>query len=91
MAYLIFHKREDVEQFENALMEAKHGIKKACEIFDDMKEQFGERRGGGYDERGGYGERYDGRYSNRGGYDERNYYRREPDWDERRDSRGRYM
>ena len=55
-----------------------------------MKEEFGERRVS-YGERHGYGEHYDGRYSNRGGYDERNYYRREPEWDERRDSRGRYM
>ena len=89
---IIFRERYDgdAERFESALKKAKAGIHEACEIFEDMKEEFGERRVS-YGERHGYGEHYDGRYSNRGGYDERNYYRREPEWDERRDSRGRYM
>lgn len=50
----------DVERFEDALKDAKRGIKEACEIFEDMKEQFSER--------GSYGERYSRRgygYSNR--------------------------
>jgi hypothetical protein len=50
----------DVERFEDALKDAKMGIKEACEIFEDMKEQFSERRG--------YSERYSsrgGRYSSR--------------------------
>lgn len=63
----------DAERFEMALKKAKNGIKEACEIFEDMKEEFGERRGS-------YGERYDGRYSRRD-YDD--YYRRDPEWDER--------
>lgn len=71
----------DVERFEDALKDAKMGIKEACEIFEDMKEQFGERRG------------YSERYSNRGDYRQRGYYRRDwDDMDERRyrDSMGRY-
>lgn len=50
----------DVERFEDALKDAKMGIKEACEIFEDMKEQFSERRS--------YSERYSGRsghYSSR--------------------------
>lgn len=46
----------DVERFEDALKDAKRGIKEACEIFEDMKEQFSERGSGSYEER----------YSNRG-------------------------
>lgn len=46
----------DAERFESALWKAKKGIKEACEIFEDMKEQFSERRG------------YSDRYSERGGY-----------------------
>lgn len=57
----------DAEQFESALHKAKKGIKEACEIFEDMKDEFSERRG------------YSERYSNRGG----GYSRRdEEDWDE---------
>lgn len=72
----------DVQRFEDALWDAKKGIKEACEIFEDMKEQFGER--------GSYGERYSNRgYNQRGG----GYSRR--DWDDMeerryRDSMGRY-
>ncbi len=66
----------DVERFEDALKDAKMGIKEACEIFEDMKEQFSERSG--------YSERYSsrgGRYSSRDWEDdmddmsERRYYR----------------
>lgn len=39
----------EVRRFEESLRIAKEGIKEACEIFADMKEQ--------YSERGGYGER----------------------------------
>jgi hypothetical protein len=49
----------DVHRFEESLKMAKEGIMEACEIFEDMKEQFSER--------GGYGERYSQRYSQRGG------------------------
>lgn len=51
----------DVERFESALWKAKKGIKEACEIFEDMKEQFSERRG------------YSERYSERGGYSDRDW------------------
>ena len=71
----------DVARFESALKDAKMGIKEACEIFEDMKEQFGERRG--YSERYGQGDQTKG------------YYRRDHDWDDMeerrsRDSMGRY-
>lgn len=91
MGYLVMNMREDdAMRFESALKKAKSGIHEACDIFEDMKEQFGERRGS-YGERGGYSERYDGRYSSRGGeYGERDF-RPTPDWELRRDSRGRYM
>lgn len=49
-----------VERFETALKDAKMGIKEACEIFEDMKEQFSDRSS--------YGERYSSRgYYNRDG------------------------
>lgn len=83
----------DVRRFEEGLKMAKHGLAEAYGIWEDMKEQFSERRGG-YSERESYGERYNAR----GGYGERGgYYRRDDhDWDEMperryRDSRGRYM
>lgn len=82
---VIFRERYDgdAERFESALKKAKASIHEACDIFGDMKEEFGER---------GYGERYDGRYSSRSGdYGEREHYHRDSDWGERRDSRGRYM
>lgn len=83
---VIFRERHegDAEHFESALKKAKAGIHEACEIFEDMKEEFGERGGS-------YGERYSmrgGNYGEHGGY-----YGRE--WDEMperryRDSMGRY-
>lgn len=77
---------EDVQRFEESLKMAKAGIKEACEIFEDMKDQFSER--------GSYGERY----NQRGSYGERSYYRSRDgysgrewdDMDERRDRMGRY-
>lgn len=87
---------DDVRRFEHGLKKAKMGIAEAYEIFEDMKDQFGERRG--------YGERYDNRYDRR--YDtidhraeqmpERAHVISERDWQElqerrRRDSYGRYM
>lgn len=69
---------EDVRRFEESLKMAKAGIKEACEIFEEMKDQFSER--------GGYGERYSQRYGER-------YSGREWDeMPERRgrDSMGRY-
>jgi len=72
----------DVRRFEEGLMAAKEGIMEACEVFEKMKDQFGER--GGYGERG-YGERY--------GERDRAMRRDEiGEWGERRgrDSMGRY-
>lgn len=79
----------DVRRFEEGLKMAKHGIAEAFGIWEDMKEQFSERRGGE-----SYGERYNprGNYGERGGY----YRRDEREWEDMperryRDSRGRYM
>lgn len=77
---VIFRERYegDAEKFESALMKAKKGIKEACEIFEEMKDEFSERGGGGggYSQRSGYGERY----SNRSGG---SYRRRDDDeWDD---------
>lgn len=37
----------DVRRFEESLKAAKMGLKEACEIYEDMKEQFSERDGYG--------------------------------------------
>ena len=84
---IVLHERNegDVRRFEDSLRMAKAGIKEACEIFEDMKEQFSERGD------------YSSRYSNRDRYGERGGYYRREDWDEMmperrsRDGRGRYM
>lgn len=68
----------DVRRFDEAIKRAKSGIKEACEIWEDMKDEFSER--------GSYGERYSMRDHDR-------YYGREwDDMPERRmrDSMGRY-
>lgn len=61
---IVLHERNegDVRRFEESLRVAKSAIREACEIFEDMKEQFSERGGS-------YGERY----SQRGDYGERHY------------------
>ena len=68
----------DVRRFDEAMKRAKSGLKEACEIWEDMKQEFSER-GGSYSER--YHHDYDERYHDR-------------DWDympeRRRDSMGRY-
>jgi len=69
---------DDVRRFEESLKMAKQGIKEACEIFEEMKEQFSER--GSYGER--YSQRYGERYSSR---DMDDMYERRG-----RDSMGRY-
>lgn len=86
MGYIVFHMREsEADRFESALKKAKKGLAVACDIYEDMKSEFSERDSG-------YDERYDGRYSPRGDYDERDYHRRhDPDWDERRGRKDRYM
>jgi hypothetical protein len=72
---------DDVRRFDESMKRAKSGLMEACEIWQDMKDQFSER-GGRYSER--YNERYDERDR---------YYGR--DWDDMherryRDSMGRY-
>lgn len=92
---------DDVRRFEHGLKKAKMGIAEAYDIFEDMKDQFGERRG--YDER--YDHRYDHRYDMPQGvtidhrvepWHERSHVISERDWQElqerrRRDSYGHYM
>ena len=51
----------DVRRFEEAMKMAKEGIMEVCEVYEDMKAQFGER----------YGERYGNRYGHREDMDER--------------------
>lgn len=97
-----YRQKSDVDEFEEAAMMAKEGIKMAkegvemiCEISEAMAEEFGfrERRGGG---RGGNrGGNRGGGYGGRGGYGERD------EWDDddemmmrerrRRDRMGRFM
>lgn len=78
---IVLHERNegDVRRFEESLRMAKAGIKEACEIFEDMKEQFSER----------------GDYSRYSARDHQGMYRREEwdEMPERRyrDARGRYM
>ena len=79
-------KSSDSREFEEAMDMAKEGMERICELAEEMREQYGERRGS-------YGSR--GSYGRRGGYGERD------EWDEmdgdmygmrrRRDFRGRYM
>lgn len=66
---------DDAKRFDEAMKRAKSGLMEACEIWEDMKEQFSER--------GSYGEHYRSGYSSRDwdAMDERRM----------RDSRGRYM
>ncbi len=81
------HSSENAKDFEEAMDMVKEGYERICDLAAEMKEQYGERRGG----RGYYG----GRYGMRDGY----YGRRDDEmWDDdyygerrRRDSRGRYM
>ena len=68
---------DDAKRFDMALKKAKAGLMEACEIWEDMVDQFSER-GGSYEER----------YSQRGGYRGREW----DDMPERRsrDGMGRY-
>ena len=70
---------EDVQRFEEAIYEAKEAISEICEIYEEMKSQFGEGEESQYGER--YSRRYGERYSSRGSMGERRM----------RDGRGRYM
>lgn len=78
----------DSREFEEAMDMAKEGLERVCELAEEMREQYGERRSyGSYGSRGGYGRRGD-------------YSRRDDEmWEDddmyamrrRRDSRGRYI
>ena len=78
-----YGRKSEAMEFEEAAMMVEEGLECMRELAEEMKEQYGERRGS-YGSRGGYGMRGD-------------YGRR--DWEEddmygerrRRDSRGRYM
>lgn len=56
-------KSGDVRRFDEAMKKAKSGIKEACEIWEDMKEEFSERR-------------YSDRYSRRDDHDWDDMYER---------------
>lgn len=81
----------DVRRFEESLKMAKSGIKEACEIFEDMKEEFSERSG--YSERRHDPYRIEMRYRD-DDYRERDYYRDHDgyssrEWDDMRERRMR--
>ena len=71
---------DDARRFDESMKKAKSGLMEACEIWEDMKDQFSERRGS-------YGSRYSMRGYDDRGYDERGgYYGRE--WDDMHERRG---
>lgn len=70
-------------EFEEAAQMVEEGLECMRELAEEMKEQYGERRGS-YGSRGGYGMRGD--YGRRDWEDDDMYGERR-----RRDSRGRYM
>lgn len=70
-------------EFEEAAQMVEEGLECMRELAEEMKEQYGERRGS-YGSRGGYGMRGD--YGRRDWDDDDMYGERR-----RRDSRGRYM
>lgn len=84
MIHIFERSGDDAKRFDEAMKRAKSGLMEACEIWEDMKEQFSER-GGSYGERWSPGE--DGMQW-RGGMRRRDY----DDMSERRyrDSMGRY-
>ena len=77
----------DSREFEEAMDMAKEGMERICELAEEMREQYGERRSygsyarGSYGRRGDYGRRDDEMWDDDDMYGERR----------RRDSRGRYM
>lgn len=96
MAYAIYNLRggdygrrsSSSHEFEEAMDMAKEGLERVCELAEEMREQYGERRSyGSYGSRGGYGRRGDyGRRDDEIWDDDEMYRERR-----RRDSRGRYM
>ena len=71
---------DDVRRFDESMKRAKSGLMEACEIWQDMKDQFSERGGD-------YASRYNMRGYDERGYDDRGYYGRE--WDDMRERRYR--
>lgn len=87
-----YGRKSESMEFEEAAQMVEEGLECMRELAEEMKEQYGERRGGSYGSRGGYGMR--GGYGNRGNYGMRD------EWDDmddmygerrRRDSRGHFM
>ena len=81
-----YGRKSEAMEFEEAAMMVEEGLECMRELAEEMKEQYGQRRGGSYGSRGGYGMR--------GSYGRRDH----EEWDDdmygerrRRDSRGRYM
>ena len=82
-----YGRKSGAMEFEEAAMMVEEGLECMRELAEEMKEQYGERRGGSYGSRGGYGMR--------GSYGRRDH----DEWEDddmygerrRRDSRGRYM
>ena len=94
MGYRVYdfsNKHSESAEFEEAMEMTKEGMRMAkegfeiiCELSQEMRDQYGERRmGGSYSSRSSYGNR--GSYGERGWEDDMYGERR------RRDSRGRYM
>lgn len=86
MSYRVisFRGRSESREFDEALDMAKEGMARVCELAEEMREQYGERRSyarGGYGRRGDYGRRDDEMWD-----DDDMYAMRR-----RRDSRGRYI
>lgn len=78
MGVIRFFERSDgdARRFDEAMKRAKAGLMEACEIWEDMKDQFSERDWNDHAD-----------YRMRGGYRSRDDY---GDYDERRDRMGRY-
>lgn len=49
MVHIFSERGDDVRRFDEAMRRAKSGLMEACEIWNDMVEQFSDR--GGYEER----------------------------------------
>ena len=92
MAYAVYSlrggnygRKSEVMEFEEAAMMVEEGLECMRELAEEMKEQYGERRGsygsrGGYGMRGSYGRRDHDEWEDDDMYGERR----------RRDSMGRY-
>lgn len=87
-----YGRKSESMEFEEAAQMVEEGLECMRELAEDMKEQYGMRRGS-YGSRGGYGNRYGSRGSYGNRYGERDEWEDMEDYGERRrrDSRGRYM